>query len=182
MLQNLARNWWLLLLRGVLAIGFGLLAFSWPGLTLFTLVVLYGIFAIGDGIMALWAAAAGGHTVSRGWLLAVGLLGLAAGLFALIWPGVTAVALVVCMGIWAIARGVFEIVGAVQLRKVIDHEWLLIAAGVFSVLFGVAVLAAPGAGALALVWLIGAYAIALGVVLVVLSFKVRRLGASAVAA
>lgn len=168
-----AKSWWLILLRGIFAILFGLMAFVWPGLTLLTLIVLYGIYAIADGGVALYAALAGGAPVSRWWLLVAGLLGLAVGIVTLVWPGVTALALVIFIGLWALVRGVFEIVSAIQLRKVIDNEWWLVGSGLLSVLFGGVVLMAPGAGALALVWLIGAYAIAFGCLLVGLALRLR---------
>src|SRR5215471_172862 len=145
MLHALAKSWWLLLLRGIAAIIFGILAFVWPGLTLVTLVLLYGAFALVDGVIALIAAFTGApKPVPTWWLVVVGLLGIAAGLFTFLWPGVTALVLVI-------------FVGAIKLRNEIDNEWWLILAGALSVIFGLIVLAAPGAGALALVWIIGAY-------------------------
>jgi uncharacterized membrane protein HdeD (DUF308 family) len=167
------KSWWLVLLRGIFAILFGVLAFVWPGLTLIALVTLYGIYAIADGAVALYAALSGGAPVSRWWLLFAGLLGLAIGIVTLVWPGITALALLVCIAVWALVRGVFEIVSAIQLRKVIDNEWWLIGSGMLSVLFGVLMLAAPGAGAIALVWVIGAYSIAFGCLLVALALRLR---------
>jgi uncharacterized membrane protein HdeD (DUF308 family) len=175
--QVFGRSWWLVLLRGIFAIFFGVLAFVWPGLTLVALVTLYGIYAIADGGVALYAAVAGGAPVSRWWLLFAGLLGLAVGLFTLVWPGITALALLICIAVWAVVRGIFEIVSAIQLRKVIDNEWWLVGSGVLSVLFGVAMLMAPGAGAIALVWVIGAYSIAFGCLLVGLALRLRSFGA-----
>jgi uncharacterized membrane protein HdeD (DUF308 family) len=171
------RSWWLVLLRGIFAILFGVLAFVWPGLTLVALVTLYGIYAIADGGVALCAALAGGGPVSRWWLLFAGLLGLAVGIVTLAWPGITALALLVCIAVWALVRGIFEIVSAIQLRKVIDHEWWLIGSGMLSVLFGLVILMAPGAGAIALVWVIGAYSIAFGCLLVGLALRLRSFGA-----
>jgi uncharacterized membrane protein HdeD (DUF308 family) len=171
------RSWWLVLLRGIFAILFGVLAFVWPGLTLVALVTLYGIYAIADGGVALYAALAGGGPVSRWWLLFAGLLGLAVGIVTLAWPGITALALLVCIAVWALVRGIFEIVSAIQLRKVIDHEWWLIGSGMLSVLFGLVILMAPGAGAIALVWVIGAYSIAFGCLLVGLALRLRSFGA-----
>jgi uncharacterized membrane protein HdeD (DUF308 family) len=175
LLYDLSKHWWLLLLRGIAAIVFGVLAFIWPGLTLLTLVILYGAFAIVDGVLAL-AAVFGrtGPEVPRWWLVLTGILGIAAGLIALLWPGITALVLIVFIGAWAIARGAMEIVAAIQLRKEIEGEWLLVLAGVLSVLFGLGVLIYPGAGALALAWLIGIYAIAIGAVMVVLALRLRQ--------
>jgi uncharacterized membrane protein HdeD (DUF308 family) len=173
----LAQNWWLLLLRGIAAIVFGLLAFVWPGLTLVTLVLFYGAFALIDGVLAVIAAVKGGTPAPRWWLALVGVAGIAAGVLTFLWPGVTALVLLFFIAGWAIAVGVFEIVGAIRLRKEIDNEWLLIASGALSVLFGLAVLVMPGAGALALVWLIGAYAIVYGLILVWFALRLRKHGA-----
>jgi uncharacterized membrane protein HdeD (DUF308 family) len=174
LLPALAKNWWLVLLRGIAAIIFGLLAFVWPGLTLLTLVLLYGAFALVDGILAVIAAIKGGAAAPRWWLALVGIAGIIAGALTFVWPGITALVLLFFIAGWAIAIGVFEIVGAIRLRKEIDNEWLLIAGGVLSVLFGVAILVMPGAGALALVWMIGTYAIIYGIILVMFALRLRK--------
>ena len=175
MLHALAKSWWLVLLRGIAAILFGLFAFAWPGLTLITLVLLYGAYALVDGAFALAAAFTGAaKPVPTWWLVLVGLFGIAAGLVTFLWPGITALVLIVFIGAWAIAHGIFEIVGAIKLRKEIDDEWLLIAAGALSVIFGLVVLVAPGAGALGLIWAIGSYAIVFGILLVGLSLRLRK--------
>jgi len=163
MVHALAKNWWLLLLRGIAAIIFGLLAFAWPGLTLVTLILFYGAFVLVDGVLAVIAAITGGVPGSRWWLAIIGLLGIAAGLVTFMMPGLTAVLLLLFIAGWAIATGVFQIIGAIKLRKEIDNEWLLILGGIISVLFGVSMMLAPGAGALALVWVIGAYSVVIGV-------------------
>jgi uncharacterized membrane protein HdeD (DUF308 family) len=174
LLHDLSKHWWLLLLRGIAAIVFGVLAFMWPGLTLLTLVILYGVFAIADGVFALVAAfGPTSRDVPKWWLVLTGILDIGAGLIALFWPGITALVLIVFIGAWAIVRGVMEIIAAVQLRKEIEGEWLLVLAGVLSVLFGLGVLIYPGAGALALAWLIGIYAIAIGAVMVMLALRLR---------
>ena len=174
MVHALAKNWWLLLLRGIAAIVFGLLAFAWPGLTLLTLILFYGAFALIDGVLAIIAAITGGSAAPRWWLAIVGLLGLAAGLLTFLMPGLTAVVLLLFIAGWAIATGVFQIIGAIKLRKEIDNEWLLILCGVISVLFGVCMMLAPGAGALALVWVIGAYSVVIGALFVALAFRLRK--------
>src|SRR5215475_16161502 len=167
MLHALAKCWWLLLLRGIAGIIFGILAFVWPGITLLTLAILYGAFAFVDGVLSLIAAFTGSaKPVPTWWLVVVGLLGIAAGLLTFLWPGITALVLILFIGGWAIAHGIFEIIGAIQLRKEIDNEWMLILGGALSVLFGVLVLAMPGLGALSLVWAIGAYSIVFGALLV----------------
>lgn len=179
MLHALTKNWWLILLRGICAILFGVLTFIWPGVTLFTLVLLYGAFALADGIFALAAAITGGTATSRWWLAIVGLLGIAAGVVTFLWPGMTAVVLKLFIAGWAIAIGVMQIIGAIQLRKEIDNEWLLIAGGVLSVIFGLILLLQPGVGVLALLFTIGAYAILYGILLVSFSLRLRRHARSA---
>ena len=174
LLQTLAQNWWLILLRGICAILFGLLAFTWPGMTLWVLVVLYGIYALMDGVLALVAACSGGNVAPRWWLILIGLLGLAVGCMTFFYPGVTAMVLLMFIGFWSIIQGVFAIAGAIQLRKEIDNEWLLILNGILSILFGVFVLISPGAGALAIAWVIGAYAVAFGILLVGFSMRLRK--------
>ena len=160
MLHVLAKNWWLLLLRGIASIIFGVLAFIWPGLTLVTLVLFYGAFALVDGVIALIAAFKGSaKPAPTWWLVIVGLLGIAVGLATFVVPGITAIALVLFIGAWALVHGIFEIIGAIQLRKEIDNEWMLILSGIVSVLFGLIVLIAPGAGALGLVFSISPYSI-----------------------
>jgi uncharacterized membrane protein HdeD (DUF308 family) len=175
MLHALAANWWLVLLRGIAGIVFGILAFAWPGLTLLTLIFLYGAYALIDGTCALISVFTGrAKPAPAWWLIVVGLCGLAAGVVAFTYPGLTAIVLVLLIGAWAIVHGVFEIIGAIQLRKEIDNEWMLILAGVISVIFGVIIIAAPGAGALGLVWVIGAYSIVFGAMLVGFAFRLRK--------
>jgi uncharacterized membrane protein HdeD (DUF308 family) len=173
LLHALARNWWLILLRGVCAVIFGVLTFIWPGVTLLTLVLLYGAYALVDGALAIWAAIVGGEPAPRWWLLIVGLLGIAAGLVTLLMPGITALVLLVFIAFWAILTGVMQIVGAIRLRKEIDNEWLLAASGVLSVLFGIIIIVQPGAGALGLLFVIGAYAVIYGVILIGLALRLR---------
>ena len=174
MVHALAKNWWMLLLRGIAAIIFGGLALAWPGMTLLTLILFYGAFVLVDGVLAIVAAITGGTLTPRWWLAIVGLLGIAAGLLTFLLPGVTALVLLYLIAGWAIATGVFQIVGAIRLRKEIDNEWFLILCGIISVLFGIAMFMAPGAGALALIWVIGIYAIIIGVLLVGLSFRLKK--------
>jgi uncharacterized membrane protein HdeD (DUF308 family) len=175
MLHALAKNWWLLLLRGIAAIVFGVLAFVWPGLTLVTLILFYGAFALVDGVIALVAAFTGGaKPLPTWWLVIVGLLGIAAGIATFAMPGITAIVLILFMGGWALAHGILEIIGAIRLRKEIDNEWMLILSGGVSVLFGLIVLIAPGAGALGLVWAIAAYSIVFGISFVALSLRLRN--------
>jgi uncharacterized membrane protein HdeD (DUF308 family) len=175
LLHALAKSWWLVLLRGIAGILFGLLAFAWPGLTLVTLVLLYGAYTLVDGVVALAAAFTGAARPGpTWWLIIIGLLGIAVGAITFFYPGVTALVLVLLIGGWAVAHGIFEIIGAIQLRKEIDNEWWLILAGALSVIFGLMVLFAPGAGALALIWVIGAYSIVFGAMLIGLSLRLRK--------
>lgn len=174
MLHALARNWWLILLRGICAMVFGVLTFIWPGVTLLTLVLLYGAFALADGIFALSAAVTGNTPTPRWWLAIVGLLGIAAGAMTLLWPGLTAVVLQVFIACWAIATGAIQVIGAIQLRKEIENEWLLIAGGLLSIAFGVILVTQPSVGALALLYVIGSYAILYGLLLVWFALRLRN--------
>ncbi|MFT3731933.1 MAG: HdeD family acid-resistance protein [Hyphomicrobium sp.] len=174
MLDGLARNWWLIVLRGVCAIIFGLLTIAWPGLTLLTLVIFYGVFALFDGGLAIGAAIMGDTPAPRWWLALVGILGIGAGAVTLAWPGITGLLLLFFIAGWAIAAGVFDIVGAIRLRKEIDDEWLLIASGVLSVLFGVLILLFPGAGALGIAFAIGMFALVYGFLLVGFGLRLRK--------
>lgn len=173
-LHALAKNWWLLLLRGIAGIIFGVLAFAWPGITLLTMIIFYGAYALMDGIFAIGAAVRGGEAQSRWWLILIGLLGIAAGLLTFLWPGLTALALALFIGVWSLVHGIFEIVGAIKIRKEIDNEWWLILSGALSVIFGLVMLIMPGAGALALVWVIGAYSIIFGVLFVAFALRLKR--------
>ncbi|HEY3065106.1 MAG TPA: HdeD family acid-resistance protein [Methylomirabilota bacterium] len=176
MLTTLAQNWWAIVLRGVFAILFGLSAFLWPGMTVVVLVLLYGAYALADGIMAVAWAFVGRRLGAFPWgVFLAGLTAIAAGLVAFLWPGVTALALLYLIAVWAIVRGVFEVVAAIHLRRELEHEWLLAAVGVLSILFGVVLIVAPGAGALALVWWIGAFAFVAGILMVSLGFRLRAL-------
>jgi uncharacterized membrane protein HdeD (DUF308 family) len=186
MLDLLTRHWWLLFVRGVLGILFGILALVWPGATIAALVLLFGVYAIVDGVATLYAAITGREGADRGrrpasgghrvWLTIEGLLGIGAGLVAFFWPGITALVLLWVIAFWAILTGVMEVAAAIRLRREMDNEWLLGLAGVASVLFGILLLVLPGAGALALIWLIGVYALVFGVILIVLGLRLRGVG------
>lgn len=174
--QLLARNWWLFFLRGLAAIIFGVLSLIWPGISLVTLVFLFGAYALVDGTFALAAAIIGrGNAELRWWLVLVGLLGIGIGITTFMWPGVTALTLLFFIAGWVIATGVLQIVGAIELRKTIDNEWWLILNGALSVLFGILLFVMPGAGALALIWLIALFAIAFGILMVGFAFKVKKI-------
>jgi uncharacterized membrane protein HdeD (DUF308 family) len=176
MLDALAKNWWVLLIRGVAAIVFGVLAWIWPGVTLKVVILLFGIYAISDGIAAAWFAfAAPGRTL---WgLLVVGIMSIIAGVGAILWPGLTAVMMLSVIAAWAIVRGVFEIIAAIQLRAHIENEWAQALEGLISIVFGVMLFAWPGAGLLSLMWLVGCFAIGLGIVEIMLAFRLKGVGA-----
>jgi uncharacterized membrane protein HdeD (DUF308 family) len=170
-LDAFTKNWWVLLIRGILAVLFGIMAFTLPDLTLVTLVLLYGVYAFADGLTAIFV----GGSARAWWFVLLGVLGVIVGVFTFIYPGITAVALLYLIAAWAVVRGVFEIVTAIKLRKEISNEWLLVIAGVLSVLFGVALVANPAAGVLAVVWIIGTYAFIFGLMMIVLAFRLRGL-------
>jgi uncharacterized membrane protein HdeD (DUF308 family) len=175
LLHALAENWWLLLLRGIAAIIFGILAFFWPGVTLLTLVFLWGAYAIVDGVFSLWAAISGRDSMTpRWWLAVVGIAGIVAGLLAFSWPGLTAGILLLFIAGWAIVIGALEIWGAIQLRKEIEGEFWLILSGLLSIAFGLIVIGQPGVGALAVVWLIAGYAVLFGCSLIALALRLRQ--------
>jgi uncharacterized membrane protein HdeD (DUF308 family) len=173
LLAALSRYWWLVLLRGLFAILFGVLAFIWPGITLLTLVLFWGAFMLVDGVLALANAIMGGNMGSRWWLALVGIAGIAAGILTFIWPGATVIVLLLFIAAWSIVLGIFQIIGAIRLRAEIDNEWWLVLSGVLSVLFGLVLVFAPMAGVLALIWVLGAYAILFGIMLVMLSFRLK---------
>ena len=176
MLQLLARNWWVVLLRGVLAIALGVSAILMPGVTLMSVLFVYGAFTAGDGLTALWLGFTSKHEGRIWWeMVALGVLAIIAGTTAALYPGLTALVLVYLIAFSAIVRGVFEIAAAIQLRKVIDDEWLLVLSGVVSLLFGGILIAKPGEGAIAMVLLIGAFMIAVGGMTVALALRLRHL-------
>jgi uncharacterized membrane protein HdeD (DUF308 family) len=172
--DTLALKWWTLVVRGVVAIAFGLLTFFRPGLSLLALVFAFGAYSLADGFMNLVLAVRRGRN-GRHWgaLVFGGVAGIAAGLVTFFWPGISALALLMVIAAWAIVIGVAEIAAAVRLRKVIKREWILALAGILSIAFGVLLLLFPGAGALAFVLWIGAYAMISGVLLIALGLRVR---------
>jgi len=173
--QLVARNWWLFLLRGIAALVFGVLSFGWPGISLLTLILFFGAYALVDGAFALAAAIVGkGSAPLRWWLVLIGLLGIGIGAATFLWPGLTALTLLYLIAGWVMATGVLQIIGAIELRKAIENEWWLILDGAFSVLFGILLFIMPGAGALALIWLIALFAVAYGILMIGFAFKVRK--------
>lgn len=174
-LERLRDEWGWIALRGVCALIFGLLALVLPGATLAVLVILWGCYALMDGVLALVAGVRMRENGKPLWsLIIVGLLGIAAGIVTFFWPGLTALTLIFIIGSWAIAIGLFQIIAAVRLRKQIQGEWLHALSGLLSIVFGLAVVLRPGAGAIALAWLIGWFAIFFGVMLLVMAFRLRK--------
>ena len=172
--ELLRKQWGWVALRGVFALIFGLLALALPGLTLSILVIFWGAYALIDGVVALMAGFRMGDNGKPLWsLVFIGLLGIGAGVVTFFWPGVTALTLVLIIGSWAIAIGLLQIVAAVRFRKQIRGEWLHALSGLLSVVFGLAMVWRPGAGAIALAWLIGWFAIFFGVMLIAMAFRLR---------
>ncbi|GAA0653951.1 HdeD family acid-resistance protein [Brevundimonas lenta] len=168
----LTSAWWALLLRGLLSIVFGILVFTLPGHTLLGLVFFYGAYAIIDGLFSIGGAFKSGAS-GRTMLFLSGLISIVAGLAAMAWPGLTAVVFVWILAFWSVARGLTEIFVAIRLRKEISNEWMLILAGVISVLFGIALFSSPAFGVVVILWMIGAWALLFGILLVILSFRLR---------
>jgi len=174
--RTLHQNWWLVLLQGVLSVVLGVLALAWPGVTLGALILLWGLFALLNGVGDVFGAlgTASSHR-SWGWQLAGGLVGILAGLAILRWPGLSALFVLYLVAIWALMMGIVRLVGAIADHEALPHAWLVALAGVVSVLFGIAMFAWPGVGLLTLVYLVGSYAIVYGVITCVLAFRLHSL-------
>jgi uncharacterized membrane protein HdeD (DUF308 family) len=175
MVTTLSRNWWLVLLRGVLAILFGLSAFIWPGITLLTLVILFGVYAVFDGAIAIGTGLARTKNSPRWWTFLVeGLLSIGAGVVAIFRPGLATLVLIYIIAAWAVFTGILEIVAAIRLRHEITNEWFLALGGVLSIGLGILLFLQPAAGSLAIVWMIAGYALIFGVLLVILGIRLRN--------
>ena len=175
-LGQLARNWWVFVLRGIVAILFGVLAFLRPGITLEALVLLFAFWALFDGVFSLIGSIGAAEAREPWWpLVLIGLLGIAAGILTLRYPGVTALALLFVIAFWSILRGIIEIAAAVRLRDLIQGEWWFILGGIASIVFGVLVVMYPVSGLLAAVWLLGIYAVIFGITQIMLGFRLRGL-------
>ena len=174
MARALSQNWWLVVLRGVLAILFGLSAFIWPGITWLTLIVLFGVYAIADGLIAIWTGFSRTRESPRWWTFLVeGLLNIAAGVVALIWPDLATLVLIYLIAAWAVFTGILEIVAAIRLRNEITNEWFLALGGVLSIALGILLFLQPVAGSLAIIWMIAGYALVFGILLVILGIRLR---------
>ena len=175
-MNNLTQNWWLVVLRGMAAILFGLTAFLWPGVTLFFLVSMFGIYALVDGFIAVATGLSHTKDSPRWWVfLLEGLVGIGSGVVALIWPGVTTLVLLTMIAAWAILTGILEIAAAIRLRHVITNEWMLALGGILSVGLGVMFILQPLAGFIIIVWMIGAYAFLFGTLWVLLGLRLQNL-------
>jgi uncharacterized membrane protein HdeD (DUF308 family) len=175
-LDSLSPNWWVVVLRGLAGMMFGLVTFFAPGISLAALVLVFGAYAFADGVLAIISAIRRERPGERWWLLLLeGIAGIAAGVVTLLWPGITALVLLYVIAAWALVTGVLEIALAIRLRKAIKGEWLLILSGILSVALGVMLVLWPGPGALALVIWIGAYAFVFGSLLLALGLRLRSL-------
>jgi uncharacterized membrane protein HdeD (DUF308 family) len=174
MTDALARNWWALLIRGIAAVVFGVLAFLWPGATIVAIGILFGAYAFVDGIFAIVSAVRAAEGRQRWWPFVIeGIVGLLIAAITFYDVGITIFALYITIAAWAFITGILEIVAAVELRKAIQGEFWLVLGGIVSILFGVLMIWRPLAGALAIIWIIGAYAIVFGIMMIGLSFRLR---------
>jgi uncharacterized membrane protein HdeD (DUF308 family) len=178
LIETLKRHWWVPVIRGIAAIIFGIIAFAYPGLTIASLVLLFGAWVLVDGIFRIVGAV--GHRATDpdwGWQLVIGILGILVGLLTFHAPQVTALALLIYIAAWALMIGAGEIAIAIKLRREIKGEFFLILMGLASIVFAVLLLWNPLPGAIALIWLIGSYAIVFGVLGVIFGFRLRTLAA-----
>ena len=177
MIVTLIGNWKTLALGGAAAVLFGLLTLVWPDVTLWALVLLFGAWSLVDGVFRLAAVATGapGAREQRTALILQGILGIGVGIVTFIWPDMTALALLFVIAAWAFLIGAFEIAAAIQLRKEIDNEWLLGLMGALAIIFAITLVITPGAGALAITWLIGWFALLSGTLRLALAWKLRKL-------
>ncbi|HEX4208444.1 MAG TPA: HdeD family acid-resistance protein [Ktedonobacteraceae bacterium] len=181
--QPRQQRWWGLLIRGIVAVLFGLGTLFWPHLTLLVLVALFGVYVLIDGITAVIGALREYDTNPHWWVLFLeGLAGIVIGVLTFVLPGLTALALLYLIAIWAIVTGVMELVSAFAIRRVLPMEWTLIIAGILSIVLGIFLALRPVVGLLGLVWAIGIYAIIFGILLIVRAFQFRMREPSAPAA
>jgi uncharacterized membrane protein HdeD (DUF308 family) len=176
-LALLARNWWLIAIRGIAAIAFGVIAFVWPGVTVVVLVALFGAYALIDGISLLASLVRGDPAARRNaWAVgAMGVLGVLAAVVTFLVPNLTALSLVYIVGFWSIAVGVFQVAAAIRLRQEIEGELWLALGGIVAIVFGAYIFAFPGAGLLSLIWLLGAWAVIFGIANLILAWRLREL-------
>jgi uncharacterized membrane protein HdeD (DUF308 family) len=178
MLERLTGHWWLVALRGFLALVFGVIALAWPRITLLALVFVFGIYAIVDGVTSLYSAITRRYLrgEDRAWLVLQGILGIVVGVLVFVWPGITGLILLVLIAAWMLVTGVLQIVASFTLRRQVRNEWMLLIGGILSIIAGLILIARPGVGALALILVIGIYAILYGIAQLVLGFRLRDIG------
>jgi len=177
--QMYRRYWWMLLIRGVVAVLFGLAAIVWPGLTALVLVYLFGAFALIDGIVAVVVSLQERAVVPRWWVLLIeGIVGILIGVLTFFSPIVTALVLLYLIATWAILTGILEIGAAFLMSRALGLEWTLAIAGILSIILGILLAIQPVSGILAVVWIIGVYAIVFGVLLIIRSFQFRSAAAA----
>ena len=177
MLEALSRNWWIIALRGLFAVVFGVLTLVWPGVTILALVLIWGIYALVDGVssIALGMATRTASGTQRWAYIALGIIGVLAGLAAIVVPGVTALALLIIIAIWAILLGVLQLLATVWLRRVTPHAWFLAVTGLLTLVLGIVLLVNPGPGAVVLVTTIAFFALLWGISLILFSLRLRGL-------
>jgi uncharacterized membrane protein HdeD (DUF308 family) len=176
MLEKISRNWWMFALRGVAAIIFGVVAFAQPGQALQALVLLFGAYAFVDGIFAMFAGLAARGYFERWWaMLLEGMAGVVIGLLTFFWPNITALVLVYFIAAWGLITGILEIVAAIQLRRVITGEWMMILGGLLSIIFGVMLFVFPAAGAVSVIWVVGIYTVIFGISEIIFAFRLQGL-------
>lgn len=174
-IERLAEGWWVFLIRGIAAIIFGIAAFIWQGLTLAVLILLFAAWVLVDGIFGLIYAIRNRARLDHLWIwILEAILGIVVGILTFFMPGITALVLLMFIAAWAIVGGILRIIAAFQLRKQITGEWLLILGGALSVLFGILLVAMPGAGIISVVWLIGLYSVLFGVILIGLAMRLKN--------
>jgi uncharacterized membrane protein HdeD (DUF308 family) len=178
-LRLISRYWWILALRGLAAVIFGVIALLFPGIALLALIYIFAAYALIDGVTAVIVAIQE-RGASRRWpiLLAEGLISIIFGILAFAWPGVTALFLLYLIAIWAIFTGVMEIAAAFMMRNMVTREWALGIAGALSIIFGILLIINPGTGIITVLWLLGIYAIVFGVLLIIRAFQFRTLASA----
>ena len=174
MLEGLRRYWWAFLVRGLLAIVFGVLIYAWPSIPLAMLIIVFGVYAVADGSFLVVKATGNWAALDDRWLLLLeGVIGVGIGVITLFVPGVTAIVLLFYIAAWSLSTGFLEIAGAIRVRREIKGELWWILTGVASIVFAILLLVFPGVGILSILWLLGVYAIVFGVLLVALGIRVR---------
>lgn len=172
-MKTLTKNWWVFIVRGILAILFGILVVAWPIGGIFTLVILFGAYALADGILSIVFSFT--HKERRGWLIFLGITGIAAGVVTLAWPAITAVALLMVIVAWAFVAGIAQLAFAFAFHTSVGNRVLLGLGGVFSIIFGIFLVARPGEGALAVAWIIGFFAVMLGIYHIIFGISLKDL-------